>query len=249
MAYGIFKMAAPIPKLSMVKKLFDMSLKVTDRRFISKYISETSGSQIPILNLSGSLVHKRLMCQSVTTTDRIFIDTHTAVKAMEKSGLTVEQAECLTGILMNIMEKSTELNHKELVTKQQQEMVIQQVMSRIASVKKDMVILEKSEFSALRSENEKLAIEVNQLRQQLADEIQKLANTVKLDINLERSRSIEMSAGQEQELEKVTQRIRTEVANMTAKLEATKTDMIKYFAGTLLGCLTLGLGFYRILLM
>ncbi|XP_063971309.1 mitochondrial calcium uniporter regulator 1-like [Lytechinus pictus] len=189
------------------------------------------------------------MCQNVTTTGRIFIDTHTAVKAMEKSGLTVEQAECLTGILMNIMEKSTELNHKELVTKQQQEMVIQQVMSRIASVKKDMVILEKSEFSALRSENEKLAIEVNQLRQQLADEIQKLANTVKLDINLERSRSIEMSAGQEQELEKVTQRIRTEVANMTAKLEATKTDMIKYFAGTLLGCLTLGLGFYRILLM
>lgn len=34
------------------------------------------------------------------------------------------------------------------------EIALQQVMSHIAGVKKDMIILEKSEFSALRSENE-----------------------------------------------------------------------------------------------
>ena len=35
-----------------------------------------------------------------------------------------------------------------------QEITLQQIMSQIANVKKDMIILEKSEFSALRSENE-----------------------------------------------------------------------------------------------
>ena len=35
-----------------------------------------------------------------------------------------------------------------------QEITLQQIMSQIANVKKDMTILEKSEFSALRSENE-----------------------------------------------------------------------------------------------
>ncbi|XP_072168997.1 mitochondrial calcium uniporter regulator 1-like [Diadema setosum] len=191
----------------------------------------------------------RSQITTVTTPERIFIDTHSAVKAMEDSGVKTTEAECLVAILVDVMQKNAELNEKELVTKEQQEIVIQQVMSHIASVKKDMVILEKSEFSALRSKNEKLEIEMKQLKQHLADEIQKLANTVKLDINLEKSRSVEMAAGQKQELEKVNQMIRTEVANMTAKLEATKTESFKYFAGTILGCLTLGLGFYRILLM
>jgi hypothetical protein len=40
------------------------------------------------------------------------------------------------------------------VTKSFQELAIQQVMIHIASLKKDMIILEKSEFSALRNENE-----------------------------------------------------------------------------------------------
>ena len=35
-----------------------------------------------------------------------------------------------------------------------QEITLQEIMSQIANVKKDMIILEKSEFSALRSENE-----------------------------------------------------------------------------------------------
>ena len=35
-----------------------------------------------------------------------------------------------------------------------QEIMLQQIMSHIGSVKKDMVILEKSEFSTLRNENE-----------------------------------------------------------------------------------------------
>ncbi|XP_030831271.1 mitochondrial calcium uniporter regulator 1 isoform X1 [Strongylocentrotus purpuratus] len=241
-------MAAPMRKSNVVKNIFDKISKVQNGRIVPNFTIKTSKNHTPILGMSGSLLFQRHMCQNVTTPNMIFIDTHSTVKAIERSGLTAEQAECLTGILVSIMKKNTELNQKELVTKHQQEIVLQQVMSHIASVKKDMVILEKSEFSALRSENEKLVIGVNQLRQQLADEIQKLANTVKLDINLERSRSIEMSAGQEQEIESVTQTIRTEVANMTAKLEATKTDMIKYFAGTLLGCVTLGLGFYRILI-
>lgn len=35
-----------------------------------------------------------------------------------------------------------------------QEIMLQRVMSHIAAVKKDMIILEKSEFSALLAENE-----------------------------------------------------------------------------------------------
>ncbi len=54
---------------------------------------------------------------------------------------------------------------KECVTKPSQELAIQQVMIHIGSLKKDMIILEKSEFSALRSENEKLALQLKSLRE------------------------------------------------------------------------------------
>ena len=41
-----------------------------------------------------------------------------------------------------------------MVTSLFKEILMQQVMSHIAAVKKDMIILEKSEFSTLKHENE-----------------------------------------------------------------------------------------------
>lgn len=42
--------------------------------------------------------------------------------------------------------------------------MLQKVMSRIAAVKKDMIILEKSEFSALLAENEVSAMFISPVR-------------------------------------------------------------------------------------
>ena len=46
-------------------------------------------------------------------------------------------------------------------------------MSLIAKVKKD-IILEKSKFSGLRTENEKINLELHQLKQQVMDEVIKV---------------------------------------------------------------------------
>ncbi|KAJ8041213.1 Mitochondrial calcium uniporter regulator 1 [Holothuria leucospilota] len=119
-------------------------------------------------------------------------------------------------------------------------------MSSIQTLKKDMVILEKTEFTLLRNESEKLAFEVEKLKTQLKDEIQKVSNNVTLDMNLERSRSKEATASVVQQIDLSNQMIKTEVANMKAMLEASKTDTLKYFAATLLGCLTLSLGAFRL---
>jgi hypothetical protein len=50
-----------------------------------------------------------------------------------------------------------------------------------------MIILEKSEFSALRQENEKLLMELKALKFQLKDEVTKLKGGFTLDINLEKN--------------------------------------------------------------
>ncbi|KAK2113026.1 Mitochondrial calcium uniporter regulator 1, partial [Saguinus oedipus] len=89
-----------------------------------------------------------------------------------------QQAEILVSALVKILEANMDIVYKDMVTKMQQEITLQQIMSQIANVKKDMIILEKSEFSALRAENE--------------DEVIKVRTDTKLDFNLEKSRVKEL---------------------------------------------------------
>lgn len=144
------------------------------------------------------------------------------------------------------------------------EIMLQRVMSQIATVKKDMVILEKSEFSTLLAENEKLKVQLLQLKVQLANEMNKVQSDNMLDMNLEKSRVkelkaehdkklletrteiMEMTAEQDRYLTQTNMKIDTEVAGLKTMLESHKLDTIKYLAGSVFTGLTVVLGFYRL---
>ncbi|XP_038653014.1 mitochondrial calcium uniporter regulator 1-like isoform X3 [Scyliorhinus canicula] len=179
-------------------------------------------------------------------------------------GFTTKQSEVVVAALLRVTNSSMEVTYKDMATKIQQEIMLQHIMSHITAVKKDMIILEKSEFSAIRAANEKLKIELQQLKKQLTDEVVKVSSNNKLDINLEKSRVQEMSTEHErrvletraeivelhsQQNRAVTQinrMIDTEVAGLKTLLESHKLDTIKYLAGSIFTCLTIVLGFYRI---
>ncbi|XP_077857065.1 mitochondrial calcium uniporter regulator 1 isoform X2 [Macaca mulatta] len=98
---------------------------------------------------------------------RLYFDTHALVCLLEDNGFATQQAEIIVSALVKILEANMDVVYKDMVTKMQQEITFQQIMSQIANVKKDMIILEKSEFSALRAENEKIKLELHQLKQQV----------------------------------------------------------------------------------
>ncbi|CAH1779807.1 unnamed protein product [Owenia fusiformis] len=175
-----------------------------------------------------------------------YFDTHTLVTSLTDAGFTVDQAEGLTAALVGIMNNSVENQNKTLVTKANQEIVIQQVMSHIAAVKKDMVILEKSEFTNLKNENEKQKTEIEHLKRTVTDQLDKLKGGITLDINLERSRAKEDHAWTEKELSILNNKISTETANLRTIYEQYRNDVFKYAGGTIISCLTISLGFYRL---
>uniref|UniRef100_A0A1A8FH28 Coiled-coil domain containing 90A n=3 Tax=Nothobranchius korthausae TaxID=1143690 RepID=A0A1A8FH28_9TELE len=195
---------------------------------------------------------------------KLFFDTHAVVGLLEENGLSTQQAEVLVQVLLRTTSSNMEIIYSDMVTKVQQEISLLQVMSKIAAVKKDMVILEKSEFSTLLAENEKLKVQLLQLKVQLADVMSKLRSDNILDINLEKSRAkelkaqhekklletrteiLEMTAEQDRHLTHTNMKIDTEVAGLKTMLEAHKLDTIKYLAGSVFTCLTVVLGFYRI---
>ncbi|NXS10354.1 MCUR1 regulator, partial [Neodrepanis coruscans] len=177
---------------------------------------------------------------------RVFLDTHALVCLLEENGFTTQQSEVVVSALVKIMDTNLDMIYKDMVTKVQQEIALQQVMSHIGGVKKDMIILEKSEFSALRSENEKIKLELQQIKKQVMDEITKVRADNKLNLNLEKSRVKELHAQQDRALTQTDRKIDTEVADLKTMLESHKLDNIKYLAGSIFTCLTVALGFYRL---
>ncbi|NXV99127.1 MCUR1 regulator, partial [Fregetta grallaria] len=177
---------------------------------------------------------------------KLFFDTHALVCLLEENGFTTQQSEVIVSALVKIMNTNLDVIYKDMVTKVQQEIALQQVMSHIGGVKKDMIILEKSEFSALRSENEKIKLELQQIKKQVMDEITKVRADNKLNLNLEKSRVKELHAQQDRALTQTDRKIDTEVADLKTMLESHKLDNIKYLAGSVFTCLTVALGFYRL---
>ncbi|XP_043960553.1 mitochondrial calcium uniporter regulator 1 [Gambusia affinis] len=195
---------------------------------------------------------------------KLFFDTHAVVRLLEENGFSTQQAEVLVKVLIETTNSNMDLVYTDMVTKVQQEIMLQQVISKIAAVKKDMIILEKSEFSTLLTENEKLKIQLFQLKVQLADVMNKVRSNNILDLNLEKSRSkelkaahekklletrtdiLEMTAEHDRHLTQMNMKIDTEVAGLKTMLESHKLDTIKYLAGSVFTCLTVVLGFYRI---
>ncbi|XP_077480714.1 mitochondrial calcium uniporter regulator 1 [Stigmatopora argus] len=195
---------------------------------------------------------------------KLFFDTHAVVRLLEENGFATAQAEALVKVLLKMTNSNMDTIYSDMETKVQQEIMMQKVLSQIAALKKDMIIMEKSEFSALLAENEKLKIQLLQLKTQLSDVMNKIRSDTFLDMNLEKScvkelkadherklletqtEILEKTAEQDRHLTQTNMKIDTEVAGLKTMLESHKLDSIKYLAGSVFTCLTVVLGFYRI---
>ncbi|KAE8287795.1 Coiled-coil domain-containing protein 90B, mitochondrial Precursor [Larimichthys crocea] len=109
---------------------------------------------------------------------KLTFDSHNMVTELESSGFEKRQAELIVSALVTLTTANMDIVYKDMVTKAHQEIALQQIMAHLDSIRKDMVILEKSEFANLRSEN--------------TEETLKIRAETKLDINLENSRISDM---------------------------------------------------------
>ncbi|XP_004763534.1 coiled-coil domain-containing protein 90B, mitochondrial [Mustela nigripes] len=195
---------------------------------------------------------------------KLTFDTHALVQDLETHGFDKAQAETIVSALTTLSNISLDSIYKEMVTRTQQEITVQQLMSHLDSIRKDMVILEKSEFANLRAENQKMKTELEQVKQQLINETSQIRADNKLDINLERSRVTDMFTDQEKKLMEATteftskdtktrsiisetsNKIDTEIASLKTLMESNKLETIRYLAASVFTCLAIALGFYRI---
>ncbi|XP_053188212.1 coiled-coil domain-containing protein 90B, mitochondrial isoform X1 [Scomber japonicus] len=195
---------------------------------------------------------------------KLTFDSHTMVTELESSGFSKRQAEIIVSALVTLATANMDIVYKDMVTKSHQEIALLQIMAHLDSIRKDMVILEKSEFANLRSENTKMKRELQQLQNRLTEEGLKVRAETKLDINLERSRTSDIFTDQEKKLMEastefhhkkadlendnmeINKKIDLQVASLKTVLESHKLETIRYVAATLFSCLAVALGVYRL---
>ncbi|CAL8265596.1 unnamed protein product [Merluccius merluccius] len=195
---------------------------------------------------------------------KLTFDSHAVVTDLEKSGFEKKQAEIIVSALVTLTTANMDIVYKDMVTSSHQEVALQQILAHLDSLRKDMVILEKSEFANLRSENEKMKRELDQLKARLTEESQRVRGEARLDINLERSRISDMFTEQEKKLLEATtefhrkkanldhdametnKKIDLDVASLKTLLESLKLETVRYLAASVFACLAIALGFYRL---
>ncbi|XP_016398011.1 coiled-coil domain-containing protein 90B, mitochondrial-like [Sinocyclocheilus rhinocerous] len=194
---------------------------------------------------------------------KLTFDSHALVKELETSGFEKRQAEVIVTALVTLTTANMDIVYRDMVTGAHQEIALQQIMAHLDAIRKDMVILEKSEFANLRSENAKMKAELEHIKNRLLEESQKIRADAKLDINLERSRVTDMFTEQEKKLMEVrtefqkmnadteseaietSKKIDIQVASLKTLLESLKLETIRYLAACIFTCLAIALGFYR----
>ncbi|XP_029303512.1 coiled-coil domain-containing protein 90B, mitochondrial isoform X2 [Cottoperca gobio] len=181
---------------------------------------------------------------------KLTFDSHSMVTELQGSGFEKQQAELVVSALVTLSTANMEQVYRDMVTRAHQEIALQQIMAHLDSIRKDMVILEKSDFANLRSEN--------------TEESQKVRAETKLDINLQSSRISDLFAEQEKKLMEastdfhhkkadlendnmeINRKIVLQVASLKTLLESLKLETIRYLAATVFSCLAIALGVYRL---
>uniref|UniRef100_A0A8C6UIM4 Coiled-coil domain containing 90B n=1 Tax=Neogobius melanostomus TaxID=47308 RepID=A0A8C6UIM4_9GOBI len=228
----------------------------------------------PLFSSNSTLLHFVFMARRMTFDVRqvelmplqqrkLTFDSHAVVTQLQNHGFDKAQAELIVSALVTLTTANMDMVYKDMVTKSHQEIALQQIMAHLDSIRKDMVILEKSEFASLRAENTKMKSKLEQLQGRLTEEAQKVRAEAKLDINLESSRVLDMFTDQEKKLMEagtdfqtkksdldhdymeINKKIDLEVASLKTLLESLKLETVRYLAATVFCCVALVLGVYR----
>jgi len=216
---------------------------------IPKHISELEGrtnglKSRDFMNLPGVTGSKNLT-PAVESGANFYFDTHKLVTTLQSHGFSLDQAETITDCLTEILTNGATTMSRHMVSRNELAQLEIRMSATVEALRKDMVILEKSEFLMLKQENENMKAELTNLSKHLRDELLKLRSGLTLDMSLEKGRLREETSLHEQKIKDTNNRIETEIAKIRMEIEAQKLDMIKYIVGSFLSILTVLIGWWR----
>ncbi|KJE95804.1 hypothetical protein, variant [Capsaspora owczarzaki ATCC 30864] len=182
----------------------------------SSLSSSSSSSGIPQMHnyLSFAVPRSEILLSRNHLPNDAFMfhfDTHRLVQSLRRQGFTEQQAEAVMVALSDISASSVNYILRNAMLKSEQDQFLVRYQGDLATLRKEMQILEKSEFAILRNEADKQKANMDKITEQLKEEIAKLKAGVRLDFSLEKSRIREDTTAQEHKIKDTNNRLDTEV--------------------------------------
>ncbi|KAJ2491204.1 Protein fmp32, mitochondrial [Coemansia sp. RSA 2050] len=192
----------------------------------------------------GTLLRSRLY----TSGPKHLFDTNKLMDELQSEGFTRQQSHAVVNSVSTVLAASTNTLLATMVTKAEQDRTLYMYKVDFAQLKSELQMLEKTDYSMLRAENERLQGEVNKLKQRLREEITRTQAGVRLDMSLEKGRAREEQAQHEIKIRETDARIENEISGLRTQMESIKFSILQYMVGTITGTGALILAYLRMIM-
>lgn len=173
-------------------------------------------------------------------------DTREFAKELEKEGFTQQQSAAVLNALTKVVDTSVESIAHNFVSKEDFSRRVYQQKVDFTKLKSELQTLDKSEGSRIAAEHDRLATDIEKLRQRFKEQIAKSRASVRLDLNLEKGRIREESAVHELKIKETDTRIDQELADFKSQIEATKVQVAQWLIGVCTGIFAVILAYIRL---
>ncbi|KAJ1854210.1 Protein fmp32, mitochondrial [Coemansia sp. RSA 1822] len=174
-----------------------------------------------------------------------FFDTNRLVVRLEREGFSTAQSESIVNSVNSVLSESTSSILTNIVTKAEQDKTLYMYKVDFAQLKSEIQMMEKTDFSMMKAENERLQGEVNKLKQKLREEITRTQAGVRLDMSLEKGRARDEQAQHEIKIRETDAKIEQEISGLRTQMESIKFSILQYMIGTITGTGALILAYLR----
>ncbi|KAJ1653190.1 Protein fmp32, mitochondrial [Dispira simplex] len=168
--------------------------------------------------------------QRYSTPSDVYFDTYQLTQKLHEKGFSTEQAEAVMDCLQGII-------------KDRQNVYMYKV--DFAQLKSEIQMLEKNDYTMMKSDISKLTAEVDKLRQKLKEEITRSQAGVRLDMNLEKGRIRDEAGAQMLKVKETNAKIEAEISNLRTQMESIKFQILQYMIGTITGTGALIMAYMR----
>ena len=175
------------------------------------------------------------------TVDRF--DSHAIIKQLAKAGGFGEpQAEAIVASALTSMTRAGVVARNEL------ERELMHGRAETQALKQEVASSLREASASMKHSTETLQAENEKLRADLKYNIDRITQSQKLDLNLEKGRLRELHGIQESQMKEVEARVDRELHQMRTQIEAAKTEIIRYSVGTLVSLGALSLAAIRLVM-
>lgn len=195
-------------------------------------------------------LHRRYISCTSLLRDQVKIpfDTKKFNDDLRANDFTPVQAETVINIITESIEKGIKSISNDFITKDTLSTLLYKQKVDFVKLKGELQSLDRSEFTKLSNEYERVGLELEKLRQNIREEISKTQAGVRLDLSLEKGRLKEESSMHHLHIRETDTRIDQEISNMKMQIDSVKTQVMQWLIGVCTGTFALILAYVRLVM-